>query len=108
MIKQWEKTFEKSLNIKKTIKKWKSQYQGLNSTYFQIFIESTGEKGIYFENMIFSENIMIKNKAEKKIKKMMQKSHSWDSKTKGTLNHYLCFFKDENLDKLNTLLNKNT
>ena len=108
MIKQWEKTFEQSLNIKKTIKKWKSQYQGPNSTYFQIFIESTGKKGIYFENMIFSEDIMIKNKAEKIIKEMMQKSHSWNSKTKGTLNHYLCFFKDENLDKLNTLLNKNT
>lgn len=108
MTQQWEKTFDKSLNIKKTIKKWESKYQGPNSTYFQIFIESTGDKGNYFENIIFSEDIISKQKAEKKIRKMMQLNNSWNSKSKGTLNHYLSFFTDVNLDKLNTLLNKNT
>jgi len=108
MYKQWEKTFDKSLSIKKTSKKWKGKYHGIESTYFQIFIESTGNYGIHFEKILFGKDTVSRHKVEKKIKKMMLSTHAWNSKSKGTLNHYLSFFKDDNLDKLNTLLNKNT
>lgn len=105
MTIQWEETFKQTLSIKKTPKKWEGNYQGINCTYLQIFLESTGDWSHYFEDILFSKDIMSRNQARKKIKRIMQSTNSWDSQSKGTINHYLSFFKDNELDTLNKILN---
>lgn len=104
MVNKWEEVFCKCLLLEKSEKKWNGKYQGVCTTPLQIFIESTGELGRYFEDILFSQDIEVKNKAEKKIKKIIKLTNTWQSKTKGTLNHYLIFFKDYNLNNLNQIL----
>lgn len=98
MLEEWEDIFDECMSTEKTSKEWNGKYKGIGVTPFQIFIESTGELGKYFEEAVF-----LKNK-ENKIKKIMEHTNTWKSKSKGTLNHYLSFFEDENLKKLNKII----
>lgn len=87
MIVEWENTFNDCLTITKTIKKWDGVNKGLNTTPLQIFIESINNFNKLIEYK-FTSNLL-------------------NSKTKGSLNHYISFFDDEELKKLKIKLNKN-
>lgn len=104
MVKEWEKVFDECMLVEKTTKEWNGKYKGINTTYFQIFIESTGKFGNLFENILLSQDLESTNKAEKKLKKIMSSTNTWKSKSKGTLNHYLDFFEDDNLKKLKNII----
>jgi len=100
MANEWEKEFINCLSIEKTAKKWQGKYRGLNSTALHYFLESTGIMQKLFEQVLYSK----KNEGIEQLKNEMSKTGSWDSLTKGTLNHYLNFFHNEELNNLQTKL----
>lgn len=100
MINEWENIFDDCLKVRKTEKMWSGKYKGMTSTPFQIFIESTGELGKLFENTMLENNADDTNK----LIEMMLVTNLWHSKSKGTLNHYLVFFQDEELKNLKEVI----
>lgn len=88
MIRKWNELFDRVMISPKTSKKWN---QKLN-TPSEIFLASLGGYSAPFLE------------GDKSIKKLFQSSPIWRSKTKGTVNHYLYFFpEDEQLKKWSAL-----
>lgn len=94
-IEQWNKLYLKILEKKKTKKKWNNKIEKDNITAFYIFCESIKKHSHIFE---------INDKV--KIKKLLNSNSLWQSKTKGTPQHYAEFFpKDKKIKEICGLIN---
>lgn len=88
-IKEWDCVFHELLKKEKSAKKWNGKYKGKNVEPYQVFLESIGKYSSVFEL----------NDTDK-IKQLFNSSHSWKSKTKGSIHHYYYFFNDKKLKEL--------
>lgn len=94
-INKWENIFLDVLKEEKEEKIWKGKYSGIQVKPYEIYLESLGSYSSFFEE----------NQLEK-IVELFESSLSWSSKTKGTVNHYSCFFDDVRLKDLVSLNEK--
>ena len=91
-IQKWNCLFDKALKKQKTEKIWSGKYYGINTSPYEIFLESIGDSSKIFDN-----------NDTKEIKRFLSATKAWDSKTKGSIHHYLNFFEDEKLKQWSML-----
>ena len=94
MISEWNKIFGEILSFPKTPKRWTGRFNGNDTTYFQVFIESLGGYGKPFEDYLYAKDNRLKNEALERIANVINSNHIWKSKTKGSIYHYNNFFED--------------
>jgi len=74
LASEWNKVFNKVLQLPKKIRKWK-----LDITPKDVFLESLGDYGKYFEDKI----------------KELAKDKSWQTETKGSVHNYCSYFPND-------------
>lgn len=94
-LEDWENLYKEVLSFTKTVKHWKGKYAGFTTLPHQVFLESVGDYSSAFESGELD-----------RIMNLYNTSFSWKSKTKGTAEHYLSFFyEDEKLIQWSQLNN---
>ena len=94
MVKKWENIFNEILVLPKTVKKWEIALEKSDITPKDIFLESLGDYGESFYSYCNAQDEKEKFAAIERIKKLKEFT-SWQSKTKGTVDHYYQFFPDD-------------
>ena len=103
MIKSWNITFDQIISLDKSSKNWLYKPSGITGPV-DVFFESLGGGAEPFKNFLNLSEKNIESEDLKIIKKLAG-SPQWQSKTKGTVHHYLSFFPDDKqLLELSSLL----
>lgn len=96
MINKWNNILNEIINYPKIIRQWDSYNTFDVSRGTQMFLESLGEYSRIFKEFI---------KYKKYIIQLLNSNDQWKSKTKGSINHYLKHFPDdEQLQEWNNFL----
>jgi len=91
---EWEKVFEETLLLPKTARKWEINKSNADISAKDVFLESLGEYGKDFISYCNAVSPQGKETSAKRIKELGE-SPIWQARTRGTANHYLEFFPDD-------------
>ena len=98
MVTLWDNVFEESLLLPKAQRKWTGHHRGKDVSPANLFIESLGKHGSEFENSLNAKTGKDKKAAREAIERLYKSSRIWQSRTRGTANHYSLFYPgDEDL-----------
>jgi glycosyltransferase involved in cell wall biosynthesis len=93
-ISDWEKIFEEILELQKTPRKWNFSFHNNIISPKDVFLESLGRYGKFFDISCKAESKKERNEALLQIIRL-GKSPAWQSKTKGTVHNYSFYFPDD-------------
>lgn len=97
---RWDQAFNKLLSTPKTKKKWPKFFKGTKPTVAEVFVESLGDDGAPFQNLL-PKNNASKYDIRRSVDELRELSFrpNWTSPTKSTSFHYLNFFPNDHVLK---------
>jgi hypothetical protein len=95
MVNRWNDVFSEALHVKKTGRKWSGPHSGKSVLPHIVYVESLGPYAKEFMASLGARNERDRKSAEEGLTKLYGSSHLWRSNTRGTPQHYSCFFPED-------------